>query len=71
MIRDHLSYEKAKESILYRDKQNYERYLNLYGIDISRPFDIADIIINTTNFTVDDEVAIIETALKCKKKLVF
>lgn len=63
MQRDGMDYETAKKHVLTRDRQNYERYLNVYGIDISRPFDVAHLIINTTYFNVDDEIAIIDTAL--------
>ncbi len=63
MIRDGMDYEHAKKHILLRDKQNYERYLNVYNIDISRPFDVAHLIINTTYFTVEDEIALIEMVL--------
>ncbi|MCS7122707.1 MAG: cytidylate kinase family protein [Candidatus Micrarchaeota archaeon] len=63
MQRDGMDYETAKRHILIRDRQNYERYLNVYGIDISRPFDVAHLIINTTYFSVNDEIAIIDTAL--------
>ncbi|MEM0356338.1 MAG: cytidylate kinase family protein [Candidatus Anstonellales archaeon] len=66
MNRDNMDYEAAKKHILLRDRQNYERYLDVYGIDISRPFDVAHLIINTTYFSVDDEIAIIETALRRK-----
>lgn len=66
MLRDNMDYESAKKHILLRDRQNYERYMSVYGIDISRPFDVAHIIINTTYFSVEDEISIIEMILNRK-----
>ncbi|NPA22584.1 MAG: AAA family ATPase [Candidatus Micrarchaeota archaeon] len=69
MERDNMSYEEAKEHILLRDKQNHDRYLKVYGIDISRPMDVAHLILDTAYYSVEDELKVIETTLKQKNLL--
>ncbi len=67
--RDGMTEEQAREHILLRDKQNQERYLKVYGIDISKPLDVANLVLDTGYYSVEEEIQLIEQSLKQKKLL--
>jgi len=45
--------EEVKRTLIQRDKLDRERYLKLYGIDIFKPEDFNDIVIDTSHLDVD------------------
>ncbi len=62
--RDGINKERAKAYVLDRDYRNAARYRAVYGIDIFKPWNTADIIINTAELTLEEETSLIEGALK-------
>ena len=58
--RDNISVKEAKEKIIFREQSNRQRFLKIYGIDIS-DWSIFDLIIDTTNIPPDAVIKIIST----------
>ena len=58
--RDGMSYVNALQHVKIRDLHNRERYKKLYGIDILSFNDQADLVLNSTKFSIEQEVKIIE-----------
>ncbi len=48
--REKISLEKAKKYVLKKDEQNFERYMNIYQIDI-KDHSMFDLILDTTELT--------------------
>ena len=62
--RDNLSYINALEHVKKRDSQNIERYKAIYNIDITKFNEKADIVINSSSYSVEQEAKIVLAALK-------
>ena len=53
------SYEERFEETVRRDKANTKRYMDIYGIDNTKPESVADIIIDTDDKTPEEIASII------------
>jgi len=65
-FRDELSLKEAKEKVLARDTVDRKRYQKLYDIDIADD-SVYDMIFDTSEFTVEEEVEAIEELVKSRK----
>lgn len=64
--RDNMSSNEALKHVTERDEENRNRYLNLYNIDIFRIYEYADLSINSSRFSIEEEVELILAILKIK-----
>lgn len=60
------SYEAVLTETVERDQRDHDRYLRLYGID-NDDFDFADLIIDTTNLSPEEEADLIIAAADAEK----
>ncbi len=64
--RDNMEFEEALKHVKERDEENRQRYLSLYNIDIFRLYEMADLCINSSQFSIEQEVDLILSTLKLK-----
>jgi len=65
-LRDNIKVEEALKHVTERDEENRQRYLALYNIDIFKLYEMADLCINSSRFSIDQEVDLVLSVLKVK-----
>ena len=65
MKRDNISIEEAIKHVKERDKENRDRYYDVYGIDINK-HDFVDLCINNSNLSIEQEVNLVMYYLNLK-----
>ncbi len=64
--RDGMSFMNALEHVKERDEQNIKRYKEVYNIDITNFNERADIVLNSSSFSIDGEVKILLSAIEAR-----
>lgn len=67
--RDSLSFERALEHVKKRDAMNIKRYKALYSIDITRFYEVAHLVLNSSFLSLEEEVELILSYLNISRPL--